>query len=118
MDSETESDERPIIFKRPKPSTKGPHLEQNIKQNTDFYKNLKEVKMLGGTKKKRKKSTKTKLSEVSTQGKSYENTTTVSSEAPILGHDIPLRTILPESEPKPEPEKKNNLTLLKHSIIK
>jgi hypothetical protein len=67
-ESETESDEGPIIFTRPKLSTKGSHLDQNMKQNTDFYKQLKEVKTLGGIKKKKKKkkSTETKLSAVST----------------------------------------------------
>jgi hypothetical protein len=79
------------------------HLEQNIKQNTDFYKGLKEIKMLEKTQKK-KKSSKTKLSAASTKGKSFENTTTVSSEALIPGHDIPLRTIMLESEPIPQPQ--------------
>jgi hypothetical protein len=102
VDSETESDEKPLTFKRPKPSTKGPHLEQNIKQNTDFYKSLLEVKMWEKTqkKKKKKKSSKPKLSAVSTKGKSSENTTSVSSEAQILGIDLPLRTCF--SEPQPE----------------
>jgi hypothetical protein len=69
-ESKTESDKGPIIFTRSKLSTKGSHLDQNMKQNTDFYKQLKEVKTLGGIKKKKKKkkkkNTETKLSAVST----------------------------------------------------
>jgi hypothetical protein len=72
VNSEIESDEKPLVFKRTKSSaaSKEVNLGQNMKQNTEFYVDLKEVKMFAKNKRKGKKSTKPKLSAAPTKGKS------------------------------------------------